>query len=338
MPIENPSLILAQKSENSEKPANPEKSQEELRAILEQKLKSLKLVLQEGVKEYEQALNDGVFEDIDGEPNGNGEARKETLQKRLTDLIGRAKRMKVKLDSKETLPQYTEEIQAVYTLPDGKKETITLNLETKLQDFLAFYQKTTVDLPPDFEDSVHDIWDRNQTEIEQAIEQNGFNDMLVIPGNIPLKDLAKKMEMGKGYNFYQVQKDFSDVTSKNTDKPRIILYHHMDSLPEIAQKTGLDIHLNITGGEAKKLYEANPDKYLATLEDAIILERQYFEKTGKHLSDWTQKSAHWLPGTRVGARLVDSYWNPDTDHFNVGTLDLALRFDSLGLRSARCFF
>ena len=321
-----------------DQPEKPERSQEELRAILEQKLKSLKPALQEGISEYKQALKDDLFEDEDGEPDGTGEARKEEMQKRLTDLLDRAEKMKAKLDSKEPISQIASEISAIYTSPDGKVETIILDLEAKLEDFLSFYQTTKVDLPPDFEDAIRDVWDRNQTDMEQAIEQNGFDDTLIIPGNIPLSDLAEKMKMEKGYYFYQVKEDFSDVKSQNTDKPRIILFHRADSLPEIAKKTGLDIHLNITGTKAKKLYEANPENYLATLEDAIVLERKYFEDTGKHLSDWNNKSAQWLPGSRAGARLIFSRWDPGAHRLDVGAHGLARRTDFLGVRPSRCFF
>ena len=329
---------VTQMAKAAGKPEKPEKSQEELRAILEQKLNSLKSPLQEGISEYEQALEDDLFEDQDDELDGAGEARKEEMQKRLTDLLDRAEKMKAKLDSKEPISQITPEISAIYTRPDGKVETITLDLEAKLQDFLSFYQTTKVDLPPDFEDAILDVWERNPTELEQAIKQNGFDDMLIIPGNIPLADLAEKMKMEDGYNFYQVKDDLSDVKSQNTDKPRIILFHRADSLPEIAKKTGLDIHLNITGTKAKKLYEANPENYLATLEDAIVLERKYFEDTGKHLSDYTKNSAQWLPGSKAGARLVRSRWHPDSHELTVDAIDLTHRVGFLGVRPSRCFF
>jgi len=248
------------------------------------------------------------------------------LNKKMSKFFGKEKKNK------------NSEIRAEYTRPDGKVETLTLDLEAKLQDFLSFYQTTKVDLPPDFEDAIRDIWERNQTEMEQAIEQNGFDDMLIIPGNIPLADLAEKMKMESGYYFYQIKKDFSDVKSQNTDKPRIILFHHSDSLPEIAEKTGLDIHLNITGAEALKLYEANPLNYLATLEDAIVLERKYFEDTGKHMSDYKKKSTQWLPGSGAGARLVHSCCDPGARKLAVHANDLATQHGHLGVRPSRCFF
>ena len=315
-----------------------EKTQEELRTILEQRLKSLKPDLQEGIKEYEQALESDAFEDAPGEPAGSGEARKEALQKKLTALADRAEKLKVKLDSHEPLSQATPEISTAYTKPDGQKETITLDLEVKLQDFLAFYQKTNIDLPPDFEDTIRDIWDRSQTDIEQAIEQNGFDEILIIPGNIPLPDLAEKMKMENG-NYTGSNFDngggFAGAVSPNADKPRIILFHKK-TLPNVQAETGLDVHLKITAGDALKLFDQNPNEHM-TLPDFIIMERKVFEESGIHLSDWNKKSGQWL-NTKSGARLVDSNWRPGDRKLDVDANDLTDRDGALGVRPSRCFF
>jgi len=323
----------------SSKPEKPDKSQQELRTALEQRLNLLKPSLQQGIDEYRQALEDGLFEDKEGEPTDSGEKRKEEMQKRLSTLFDRAENIKAKLDSGEELPQAQKEISTTYTHPDGKKETITLDFETKLQEFTSFYQTTNLDLPLDFEDTAREIWNNNQGDIEQAIAESGFDDMLIIPPTTDLAELAEKMKMENGYYFYQVKEDFSNVQSLKVDKSRIILFHHLDSLPEITQKTGLNTHLNITGADAQKLYQANPEKYLGTLEDAIVLERKYFEDTGgKHLSDYNNKSAQWLPGSSVGARLGDSYWDPDYRRLYVSARGLTHRASALGVRPSRCFF
>ena len=85
-------------------------------------------------------------------------------------ILAKTSRKKMgKLFSKEKKDQISE-ISTEYTHPDGKKETITLDFEVKLQEFLSFYQKTKLDLPADFEDTASDLWGRNQVEIEQAVE------------------------------------------------------------------------------------------------------------------------------------------------------------------------
>jgi len=324
MSFESP---ITQMAKGKEKPKKPEKTQEELKAILETKLKSLKPTLQEGIKEYEQALKDDVFEDQDGEPAGAGEARREALQNKLSALFGQAEKMKAKLDSREPLSQTTPEISTEYTHPDGKKETITQDFEAKLQDFLSFYQKTNLDVPPDFEDTAREIWDKNQTEIEQAIEQNGFDDILIIPGNIPLEEIRNKMRMGSGYyesSNFKEGGDFAGAVSQNVDKPRILLIHKTKELidrPELAST------LNIKGQDVK-MAEA------LTLQDYLVFQRKYFEETGKHL-DETKYT--WL-ATKSGARLVSSYWDPDDGELIVAASDPGSHIDSLGLRPARCFF
>ena len=325
-------------AKSADKPKKHEKSQAELRTSLEQKLRLLKPTLQEGIKEYEQALKDDAFEDKEGEPDGAGEARKEVIQKKLTALMDRAEKMKTKLESKEPLSPATPEISTEYTHPDGKKETITLDFEAKLQDFLSFYQKTKVDLLPDFEDSAREIWDRNQTEVEQAIEQNGFDGMLIVPADIPLVDLAEKMKMEKG-NYTGSNFDegggFAGAVNQNVDRPRIILFHKK-TLPGVQAETGLDVHLNITAGDALKLFEQNPNEHM-TLSDFIIMERKIFEETGIHISDWNKRSGQWL-NTKSGARLVDSYWNPADAELSVAARDPEGHCGSLGLRPSRCFF
>ena len=304
-----------------------EKSQAELTAILEQKLITLKSVLQEGIREYEQAMKDGVFEDEDEESKGSGETRKETMQKKLADTVNRAERMKQKLDSKEILPQTTPEISASYTHPDGKKETITIELEANLEEFLSFYKKTGIDLPPDFEDAIRDIWNANQTEIEEAIEQNGFNDILVIPAIQSIEELKDKMTMENGYytdSDFNNAGGFASVVSPNTDKPRLILVHNSQNLKD---RPELEQTLN-TKGQDVKLDQA------LTLEDYIIFQRKYFEETGKHLDEdgWT-----WL-SFKVGTRLVYSHWNPGNHELYVNAFALGSQSGFLGVRPSRCFF
>ena len=259
------------------------------------------------------------------------------MNKKIDILFGKEKK-------NQTQPELSTHY--IYTNPKTNKvehqEDITLNIEDKLSEFMSFYQTTQIDIPDDFEDTIRDIWDRNQAEIEQAMEQGGFNDILIVPGNIPLPELAEKMKMEQG-NYTGSNFDegggFAGAISQNTDKPRIILVHNYETLSEISQKTGIDVHLNITAKEAEELYNQNPDQYLITLEDFLVLERKHFEETGTHLSDWNNKSAHWLPGTKSGARLVYADWNPGYRRLDVRAHDPGdIRIERLGVRPARCFF
>jgi hypothetical protein len=104
----SPEFLTQMTKQNSGKPEKPVLSQEELRTKLEQKLKSTKPLLEEGMKEYKEALESGLFDNQDGEEEGEGEKRKENMQKRLTALFDRAEKMKAKLDSGEPLEEDTE--------------------------------------------------------------------------------------------------------------------------------------------------------------------------------------------------------------------------------------
>ena len=236
-------------------------------------------------------------------------------KKRMEKIFGKEKK------------SHTSEISTSYTHPDGKKEIITLDLEAKLQEFISLYQKTKVDLPPDFENTIRDIWDRNQTEMEQAIEQNGFNEILIVSGNVPLLDLAEKMKMENGNwesDNFKAGGSFAGAVSQNVDKPRLILVHKTQNLKD---RPELKKTLNTKGQDVKM------DQAL-TLEDYLIFQRKYFEETGKHLDEdgWT-----WLT-TKTGARFVSSDWGPGRRKLRVDANDLDYRLGSLGVRPSRCFF
>ena len=319
---------INQMAKGKEKPKKAEKTQEELREILKQKLSSMKSPLQEGIREYEQALKDDVFEDADGEPAGSGDARKEEMQAKLTALADRAEKVKTELNSGELLANQTFEVSASYTHPDGKKETITIDFESKLQDFISFYQKTNIDLSVDFEDVVREIWDKNQIEIEQSMEQNGFDEILIVPGNISLTELKDKMTMESGYwessNFKDGGSFAGAKSQNNVDKPRLILAH---KTKELTDRPELASTLNIKGQDVKL------DQTL-TLEDYLIFQRKYFEETGKHLDETRYV---WL-ATKSDARLVNSRWDPAARRLDVDANDLTLQGDGLGVRPSRCFF
>ncbi len=328
----NPETIITL-AQRAKRPKRPEKSQAELRADLEQRFRSFKAILETRMKEYEQALKDGTFEDADDEADGAGEERKNAMQERIKALFARAEKMKARLDSNAPIIFDPSELSAdyTYTNPDTgvveRQETITLDLEAKLQDFLFFYQKTHVDLPPDFEDTIRAIWTRNYDDIREAIKENGFDELLLVPGNIPLTDLKEKMTMEQGYlhgSNFDEGGGFAGAQSQNTDKPRILLVHKAQDLkdrPELAST------LNIKGKDVKL------DQIL-TLEDYLVFQRKYYEETQRHLDEIGYT---WL-ATKSGARLVYALWPPDSHLLLVHAHDMGAQSGHLGARSSRCFF
>jgi len=258
---------------------------------------------------------------LGGEEKGVDEFSKK-MRGRLNHILGKEKGSKT---GNVIIAEYE------YANPKTKKverrETITLDIEQKTKEFLDLYQKTGLYIAPDFEDTISDIWDRNGEEIQRAIEQNGFDEVLLVPGGVALTDLSEKMKMDNGYytgSNFDNGGGFASAQSQNVDKPRVVLAHKTQNLkdrPELAKT------LNIKG------QDVNLDQVL-TLEDYIIFQRKYFEETTNHLDEdgWT-----WL-STKSGARLVYADWDPDDGRLDVDADALGYQFGSLGARPSRSFF
>lgn len=182
-------------------------------------------------------------------------------------------------------------------------------------------------MPPDFEDSIREIWENNMDEIQKAIEENGFNDILIIPPTTDLPDLSEKMKMENGYwtsSNFDEGGAFTGAKSQNVDKPRIVLVHKAQNM---ADHPELKKTLNIKGEDAIK-------SEMLTLEDYLVFQRKYFEENKKHLDEdgWT-----WL-ATYSGARLVIAYWYPSDGQVDVHADGLGYRYGALGARPSRSFF
>ena len=308
------------------KPKAPEKSQEELRRILEDKINSSRSPIEELIKEYQTSLKDGTFDDQEDEEEGKGEERKIAMQEKLNSMMDRVEKMKERLDSGEPLPSHTEEISSTYTFTnkDGKvekTEQITLNIEQKLNEYISFYKKHNLEVTDDFEEQIKEIWNNNLDEIEKEIEAHGFNEIILIPPTTDLPDLAEKM---KETTYWKSENDiFEKAKSQNQDKVRLILTHNTQNLkdhPELAQT------LNIKGQDV-------PLDQTLSLEEYLILSKKYFEETGKHLDEdgWI-----WL-STKSGSRLVYSYWSPSDGKRRVFAHDFSYQYGSLGFRSSRSY-
>ena len=210
-----------------------------------------------------------------------------------------------------------------------QQESITLDLEQKLAEFVSFYQAHNIDLPTNFENLVKEIWENNIDEIKKAIQENGFDEMLIIPGNIPLSDLHTKMT--DGYNPTSQSSNFisggsfAGAQSQNVDKIRIVL---VLKTQDLMYRLELYKTLNIKGQDVKL------DQIL-TLEDYLVFQRKYFEETGKHLDNnmfWT-----WL-ATNSGTRLVYTIWSSLNRRVCVDADDLEYHGEFIGARPSRSFF
>ena len=255
------------------------------------------------------ALLQGQAEDLFG---SEGEAKDPFLadtNKRLNKIFG-----------KQSSP---EAISATY-----QTESITIDLDQKIQEFKDFYKTNKIDTPADFEDQIKEIWGNNVDAIQKAIEENGFDDILLMPASIPLPDLHSKMTEGYVATYqsenFTAGGSFTGAKSQNVDKPRIVLVHKTQNLkdrPELAKT------LNTKG------QDLNLD-HLLTLEDYLVFQRKYFKETNKYLDEegWT-----WL-ATKSGARLVYADWSPSAGRVRVDASALGYQRALLGARPSRSFF
>ncbi len=215
------------------------------------------------------------------------------------------------------------EITATY-----EQKSINLDIEKKLEESILFYKQNNIDLPANFEDNIKEIWNRNADEIKESIEKNGFDDIILMPENMPLPDLHSKMTEGyvatwQGSNFADGG-SFAGAKSPNADKMRIVLVHHVQNLKDNRE---LEKTLNVKG------QDVNLDEVLS-LEDYLVFQRKFFKETGKHLDE---VGATWL-STKSGSRLVYSDWDPGDRRLLVHADDLDYQRDYLGARPSRSFF
>ncbi len=196
-------------------------------------------------------------------------------------------------------------IEATYTRPDGKQETIEFDFEKELADFLDFYKKTGIELSPDFEDSMRDIWNRNQSEIKQSIEQQGFDIMLLIPGNIPIEKIVELSDIDL-YPSFGLDDDvnLSDLVSKNTKNNRMVFTYKKENMEE---------------------EEADNEECLKCLsfEDYMILRKKYgyhydeINKTWLSTSLKSHPDQFMITGTRDKTENDGTNWDPRPSEYQL---------------------
>ena len=102
----------------SQSPEKPQKTQQELRKIWQQRIQDIRKRGEEMLTEYAKKLKEGEFKDKPGEEPGSGKERSAKAQKEIIEVTERGERMKNKLDSNEELPQeefLTQNINDLYT-------------------------------------------------------------------------------------------------------------------------------------------------------------------------------------------------------------------------------
>lgn len=220
-------------------------------------------------------------------------------------------------------------------------ENIDVNIEHAIRSHTAFYKEHDIELPSDFAETMRDIWRRNYVEMKKAIEEYGFNYLLLIPEKLsPLSELDEKMTKGYELNGVRTQTHFwvdKNSITKNfsvMSKAHILLLHNTLELDDhpILKDT-----LNI------KSQNIAPQNDL-TLEEYEILQRQLLSKQGENIIHIDTKRVTWCPGSEVPPsskggfpRVVNACWRPVEGQLGVSAGDPDYSYDSLGCRLSRSF-
>ena len=272
-------------------------------------------------------------------------------QKKVVEMLAKSSKelagLKTSLrDAKREVlgESFEPKISTIYVYKDESDkeivENIRIDFEQKIANALDFYNNHRIDIPEDFESEMKDIWVENIDEMREQIEKFGFDEILIIPAGFKItealdKELTidyKKKDGSRGDPTYWVISKEDIVSDKRSDRNRIVLVHK-NKARDLKDATGILPILKETLGKKGGDFKSEEGM---TIEEYFIFQRAYFEEMGKHLDGGD--GVTWLPGSRVGSRVVHACFNPGSGQVDVNALDAAHSDPSFGCRPSRCFF
>lgn len=272
------------------------------------------------------------------EEKAGGDKSKEGLGKVDDDISDLEKFTRVKkreLGGEIFKPEITAEHKTIDEGGKEGREIINIDFEAKLRYSLGFYKSHKIEIPEGFEEKMIEIWGRNYEKIKEEIENNGFDEVLLIPEGLNTADIHAKISEGydktyEGSNFI-AGGSFDGVMEDKQAK--IILVHKNNA-------QNLKDHQELKKTLGKKAEELMAQGENLSLASYLVFQRQYFEATKKHLdeSGWT-----WLPGSTIpnpsgGSRVVYASWRSDGSRLGVGALATDSSRSRFGCRLSRSFF
>jgi hypothetical protein len=251
-------------------------------------------------------------------------------------------------------------IAAKYIDKDGFFEDIELSIEANLERFSNFYTEHNIETPDNFNETITEIWNKNADKIKQAIEEEGFDDVLFIPPYDTVDINEKTTEHGDYLKDGVPTKTWTSTTIDNAggiqaitdtkpNQPRIVLIHRKNAenleRPELAKtkdKSIYDLCNATTEQERENINNLIQNKQPLpidglTLGEYLIADRLHFKETGNHLDDWDRGTVTWLPASYAGSRVVRSCWSPADSNLYVDIHDSGDSHSILGARSSRTF-
>lgn len=224
--------------------------------------------------------------------------------------------------------------------PEGKE--IVFDFEEIREHWQDFYKKH--DIKADIPDIK--LTQEDRKEVEKLVEKFGFDKAIIIPENLPNYDeLHRKMTQGynqtwQGDNFKE-DGSFGEVEDLKQGFRIIFTKDTQNTIEDdfFKQTVNLPPEDPTADNDLKRFIENIKNEKDIELEGLafstyLIYQKEYFERTGKHLDadGWT-----WLIGSKMrrSGRIPFSYWNPALDELYVVASSPARRDSYGGCRLSR---
>ena len=268
---------------------------------------------------------------------------------------------------------FSSMIKTKWINPETHSEQgIEVDFEKSLSEQKSFYKdKLNLEIN---ESEVKAIWKKNYAEIQAEMEKYGYDSIIIIPNNLPEEETLnrkliegiketvgsnkKKVEATFQGNNFTSGGSFAGVRNSYSSEYRLVLTHSVQSLEDhhifkntrnknIMDVTGLaesEVNRRIASGEKLPVdceieIDGQAFKIQAegqSLEEYMVQQALFFEKTGQHL-DSKSNSYAWLLKSFSGSRVVGSGWNPGSRRLDVGADVSSRSAGVLGLRLSRSF-
>jgi hypothetical protein len=285
--------------------------------LLKTEYQTLKNLQEEFEVELANAIKSGKTEKV------------QTLKKVITEKL---QNLKKKL-------YYPKKITAKFSNPEttkteNKDKDIEINVEEEIQKQQEFYAGKE-GMPNFNKQEVRQIFRKYEKEIQKAIEAYGYDTITIIPAKLPDTEALNQI-MTSGYKNKTFQSSdfkrgggFNKVTSIESQKTRVILTHSDQDIYVIFSANKEDNANPFLKATLNQLIDQLSAKAIEglSLNEYLIIQRQYFENTGGHLDEmgWT-----WLPKSHSASHVVFVGWKSDKLCVNVHyashrALDLACR-------------
>jgi hypothetical protein len=210
-----------------------------------------------------------------------------------------------------------------------------------IKSFKEFYAKHNINIPPDFENKASEIYLRNKTEIERQKQLEGYDQILIIPNNLPDTETLHQVTTA-GYSATYQSGNFDTGGSFAGAQPvnpteqgqfRLVLVHNVqevDNHPTLQKTLGksVDDLATMTDRSGQKVEGLSLPEYL-------IFQRYYFDQNQKHL-DETKYT--WLPKTKMTNGLFPlCHFNLDGGGLRANAFLPSYAFGIRGCRLSRSY-